>query len=228
MKTRLGRPSPSMVVSVIALIVALGGTATAATVLIRSSAQIKNGVVTGADLKDATITGRDVKDGALTGAALRAGTIDTGKLDAGVRETLSAAATSAQEAFRKAGPENVPGGKSERVITLSGLEPGVYAIFSKAVITVTRNSSGLLKEGESSGGHCVLNAAGDTDESRTLLTGVGSSSPGVVVAQITRTLGTTADVTLDCDASGTAPWRASDSSIIAIRLGSAPRTPVSG
>jgi len=44
------RPSPALVVSFVALLVALGGTATAASVAIRSSAQIAPGVVQASDL----------------------------------------------------------------------------------------------------------------------------------------------------------------------------------
>ena len=47
----MSRPSPAMVVAVIALIVALSGSAVAATLITRSS-QIKNGIITSADLKD--------------------------------------------------------------------------------------------------------------------------------------------------------------------------------
>lgn len=54
--TRLPRRlSPAMVVALIALFVALGGTATAARVLL-----------TGADIKDNSLTGADVKNGSLT------------------------------------------------------------------------------------------------------------------------------------------------------------------
>ena len=46
----LRRPSPALVVSVLALFVALGGTATAAGVLIKSSKQIKAGAIDASDL----------------------------------------------------------------------------------------------------------------------------------------------------------------------------------
>ncbi len=50
------RPSPAMIVAVVALLAALTGTATAASVLITKSSQIKNGVITGKKLKKHTIT----------------------------------------------------------------------------------------------------------------------------------------------------------------------------
>ena len=54
MRTRLGRrPSASMVVALIALFVAIGGTATAASKLIITSANVKNQSLTGSDIKTA-------------------------------------------------------------------------------------------------------------------------------------------------------------------------------
>jgi len=57
------KPSPAMVVAVIALIVAMGGTAAAA------------GYITGAAIKDNTLTSRDVRNGSLSGRDLHANTV---------------------------------------------------------------------------------------------------------------------------------------------------------
>jgi hypothetical protein len=57
-------PSPAMIVALIALFVALSGSATAALVI--TGANIKNGTVTGRDLKNNSITGLDVKESSLT------------------------------------------------------------------------------------------------------------------------------------------------------------------
>jgi hypothetical protein len=53
------RPSPSMMVSLLALAVASAGTATAATLL--TGANIKDGSITGKDIKNKSITAADVK-----------------------------------------------------------------------------------------------------------------------------------------------------------------------
>jgi hypothetical protein len=61
-----------MIVAVIALVVALSGTAVAARTLVTSSGQIRNGIVTSADLKNNTVAPRDLSRAArraLTGAA---------------------------------------------------------------------------------------------------------------------------------------------------------------
>jgi hypothetical protein len=60
------RPSPALVVAILALVVAMAGTSYAATQI--GSAQIKNNSVKGKDVKDANLTGKDVKDKSLTGA----------------------------------------------------------------------------------------------------------------------------------------------------------------
>jgi len=56
----LKRPSPAMVVAVTALVVSLGGTAAAGSVLITSSTQIGSGAVTGGDIRDGSIKKRDL------------------------------------------------------------------------------------------------------------------------------------------------------------------------
>jgi hypothetical protein len=62
------KPSPAMVVALIALAFSMAGTGVAARYVISSTTQIKNGAVTGADVKNSSLTGGDVRDGALTPA----------------------------------------------------------------------------------------------------------------------------------------------------------------
>jgi hypothetical protein len=73
-----------MVVALTALVVALGGTATAATVVITSSKQIKDGAVTGADVKNSSLTGADVKNASLTAADFK-GSIQGAKGEPGAQ-----------------------------------------------------------------------------------------------------------------------------------------------
>ena len=63
---RFLRPSPSMIVAVLALVVALGGTSYAAL------------VVTGKSVKDGSLTGRDVKNRSLLAADFRSGQLRAG------------------------------------------------------------------------------------------------------------------------------------------------------
>ncbi|MBJ7354775.1 MAG: hypothetical protein JHC98_08125 [Thermoleophilaceae bacterium] len=78
-------PSPSMLVAMIALVVALSGSAYAAVTIngknikkgTITSKQVKDKSLTGTDIKDKSVTGKDVKDASLTSADLAAGTIPT-------------------------------------------------------------------------------------------------------------------------------------------------------
>ena len=63
MRRWLRAPSPSMIVALIALFVALGGTSYAAVILPADSVgtkQIKNGSVNGAKIKNSSVTGADI------------------------------------------------------------------------------------------------------------------------------------------------------------------------
>jgi hypothetical protein len=61
------RPSPALVVAVIALIVALGGSSWAAPVRqLITGKDVRNSSLTGADVRNSTLTGRDVRNGSLT------------------------------------------------------------------------------------------------------------------------------------------------------------------
>lgn len=81
-------PTPSMVVSMIALVVALSGTAYAAATIngknikkgTITSKQIKDKTVTGRDIRNKTITGADIKDGAVFGPDLAASSVDSSKI----------------------------------------------------------------------------------------------------------------------------------------------------
>ena len=61
------RPSPATVIAVLALFVALGGTATAAGILITGK-QIKDGTVASIDVRNGSLSGVDVKDKSLAPA----------------------------------------------------------------------------------------------------------------------------------------------------------------
>lgn len=54
------RPSPAMIVALIALFVALGGSATAG--ILVTGKQIRNGSVTGIDVKNNSLTSKDIRD----------------------------------------------------------------------------------------------------------------------------------------------------------------------
>lgn len=226
-RVRGRRPSPAIVISIIALVMSMAGTATAARVLIKSSKQIKAGSVNSGDIKNNGIKAKDLRDGAVEGEKIAKGEVGLDHLESSARSAIQAAGTQASEAFRRSGPQNQEPDKSVRVATLDNLDPGTYAIFAKTILTPTDTGGGLFDQGKSVSGHCTLDAGGDKDEARALLATPGALSPGVLNLQITRSFGSAGTVGLDCDVTG-ARWNASDTSIIAVRVGKAPRSPVDG
>jgi hypothetical protein len=84
------RPSPALLVALIALFVALGGTGYAATQLAKNSvgtkqlkknavisSKVKNSSLTGSDIKNSSLTGADIKNGSLTGSDLKLSSLGT-------------------------------------------------------------------------------------------------------------------------------------------------------
>jgi hypothetical protein len=67
-------PSPAMVVALVALFMALGGSAYA---LVITGASIKNGTVTGADIKNRSLSGSDIALNRVGGGAIKESTLGT-------------------------------------------------------------------------------------------------------------------------------------------------------
>lgn len=210
---RLKRPSPSMAVALVALFAALGGTAVAAKVIITHTSQIKNGAITRQDLAKSVINSGRIQDGSIRPDDLN------GKL-------RSSAAADVREAVRPSGPDDVAEGASERVATLD-LPAGSYVVLAKTTLTAPSQDNGILDPGDTLGGHCELTVGDENDEARALLGGPGANSPGTLNMQLTRTLGDNGQAVLECDVSS-APWRASDTTIIAIPAAGTDRQSVDG
>jgi hypothetical protein len=149
-------PSPAMIVALIALFVALSGSATAA--LMITGANIKNGTVTGYDLKNGSVTGYDLKTDAVTGAKVKNGTLmasdfEAGQLPAGVSglevvtgspTTLFAGQSGYAQAYCPGGKRAISGGggASEDDVRISNVgvwgqaHAGVRATNLKAIGSV--------------------------------------------------------------------------------------------
>jgi hypothetical protein len=219
--TKPRRPTPALVVSIVALVVACGGSAVAAShYIITSSTQVKNGAITGADVRDGSLRGGDLADGTITGAKIKKGSVPSSAL-AGA---TAPGQTSATEAFRKTGPVLTQGGKAT-VATLD-LKPGAYAVFAKVNLSPNQEDNGLLetalKSNKTIEGRCHLDVAGDADESAGAIVSPGSENVLFLEEQITRTIDKNGTATLTCQAFNV-PWKASDASIIAIAIGDSAR-----
>jgi hypothetical protein len=74
------RPSPALIIAILALFVALGGTGYAALTLPRNSVgtkQLKRNAVTGSKIKRNAVTGSKVKNHSLTGNDINLGALGT-------------------------------------------------------------------------------------------------------------------------------------------------------
>ncbi|WP_354701132.1 hypothetical protein DSM112329_01439 [Paraconexibacter sp. AEG42_29] len=226
---RISRPSPALVVSIIALVVAMAGTATAASVLIKNSTQVKAGALSGTDLANKTIKNAQLANSAVDGRAIKSGSIESSDLSKSVKSSLAGAGTSAgftaTESVRKDGPQVNQTG-SATVAKLSALAPGTYVLTAKTVVSgVQPPGAGLvtelLKPNKTASARCKLDAAGDSDESVVPIAFPFALNSDTVTLQLTRTVGTTTDVVLSCESN--ISWRAANTSIIALKLSGSTR-----
>jgi hypothetical protein len=221
------RPSPPTVISLIALFVALGGTATAASVLIKNSGQISPNAVTRSDIKNDAINSPKIADG----------TVKLQDLGNNLKESLTPSGGDAlgggfvKEVLRPEGPSNVAAKNAARVITLNPIPKGSYLILGKATLAA-EPKGGLLGQGASAGGHCAMHVQDDpnqdnADDGRNFLASPGANTPGTINMQITVTFDKPGQAYIDCDVTG-AGWSAANSSIITIPVPVGPREIVTG
>jgi hypothetical protein len=81
----LRRPSPALVVSCVALVVALGGTSYAAFSLPKNSVgseQLKSGAVTTSKIKNGAVPSSKIKNGAVTSSKIKNGAVTSSKINA--------------------------------------------------------------------------------------------------------------------------------------------------
>jgi hypothetical protein len=205
---KLRTPSPALVISIVSLCVALGGSAYAATQI--TSKNIRNG----------TIQNIDVKKGALQTSAFSKGVQNVLK----AKSTNSGASVGsggrlAYEAIRKSGPENIP---ANTIVTAASLTvpPGAYVITANTVMTAFTGTTNILEAlfgaNGSMTGSCTLDAAGVTQQSLQTIAVNDRQTPATLGMQLTRTVGAPADIKLNCSAA--IPWRMSETSIIATKV----------
>ena len=152
---RLGRPSPALVVSIIALIIALGGTSYAAFSVPKDSVgskqlkknavttkKIDGGAVTGAKIAGGAVTTKKIADRAVTGAKIANGTITGQQVNASTLGTVPSA-VNANHAADADALGGAPSSSYQTKILWARIAPdGTLTTGSGAV------SSGLLQTGE--------------------------------------------------------------------------------
>ena len=150
------RPSPATVISLIALFVALGGSAYAIT-------------ITGRDVKNGSLTGRDVKRNSLTGTQIRearVGKVPRARVaDRVGRRTVEQVTTQAFFAAQKA-PKGFTGDPT--LIGRMSLPAGAYVISAK--VTTSNSATSTLQA------KCILRAGTSEDQ------GTATMTPGLLGA----------------------------------------------
>ena len=210
---KLRPPSPALAVSIVAVVIACTGSAVAATMI--TSSQIRNGTIRGVDIRDGTILSKKLSKGTQRLIKRKGGAAPTGRI--------------AHEAIRKAGPEGVPANVITRVATLT-VPAGAYSVQANMVMTAfagpTNPLEALLGANGSLGGTCSLNAGGPTHSSTGTIVVNDRQTPTTFSMQLTRTVGAPTEFFLQCSAN--APWRASETSIIATSVDSVTLAEVTG
>ena len=211
------KPSPALVISIIALCVALGGSAYAATAI--TSKEIRNGTIQNVDIKKGTIQSSRLSPGL---QKLVTGSGRTGGSSAGGQKV-------AYEAIRKSGPENQPAGQVITVATMT-IPPGAYVITANTVMTAFTGTTNILEalfqSNGSRGGTCTLDAAGVNAVAFQTIAVNDRQTPATLGMQLTRTIAAPSDVRLQC--AGDIPWRLSETSIIATKVDSVTLSEVTG
>ncbi|HEV7882000.1 MAG TPA: hypothetical protein VGO81_00440 [Solirubrobacteraceae bacterium] len=217
---KLRTPSPALVISIVALCVALGGSAYAATQI--TSKEIRNGTIQNVDIKKGTIQSTRLSSGLQN--ILKKGSSLGGSSVGG-----SSANTVATEAIRKSGPENQPAGQLVTVASMT-IPPGAYVITANTVMTAFTGTTNILEAlfgtNGSLTGTCTLDAAGVGATSLQTIVVNDRQTPATLGMQETRTVGAPMDIKLNCSA--TIPWRLSETSIIATKVDSITLTQPTG
>jgi hypothetical protein len=210
---RLRRPSPALVIAVVALLMAMGGTGYAAFKLPKNSVkakQIATGAVGSSEVKNKSLKVADISTAAQN--ALKGQKGDKG-------DTGAVGPSSATEVFRDSGPADISG-SGTTVATLSNLPPGAYAIHAKAEV---------FGSGTNQLARCQVNAEGDNDFSEaTIGAGAGGATSATLPVQVTHTFAGTGTVTLVCLKDGAPTIAVIRSKIEAIHVGSESHSAVTG
>ena len=224
LRARARRPSPALVVAIIAVIAACAGTAVAARILITSSKQIKNGVITKADLSTALRKqlrkGRPGPAGAVgpkgdTGATGAKG--DTGAAGTpgtnGTNGDTGPIGPSSATLFRVDNPSGPAFGGLGALQLDSTLPAGSYAVTAK--VRVDADSGAVTVT-------CTLTVGTEQDYGQaTLGPGGGQVANDVIVMELVATLADTGPVQVNCtrnSAINTAPL--SRLRVLAVKVGS--------
>jgi hypothetical protein len=209
------RPSPALVVSIVALVVALGGTSYAAVTLPTNSvgsAQIKRGGVKASDIAANAVRSATVKDHSLLGKDFKAGELPAGPQGPSGAKGANGANGAAAGFTDAVASRTLATFSGEQTIATLNLPAGDYLLSAK--MWLENPTGGAVIPA------CFLRAGSDFDETRAFLevNGGGSSNAAALPFELGHTFAAPGAVTLTCDVVGVAGVLAQDPRISAVQV----------
>jgi hypothetical protein len=163
---RKWRLNSAHVIAVIALFVALGGTAWAAVHLAKNSVKAKN-------IAKNAVTTKKIKNAAVTEPKIANGSVTAKKIAPGVLSTAGPSDADAGSLLGPINPAGLPSGGTD-LVTLAQLPAGNYVISGKLLASNTAGASRMID--------CTLSAGSDTDQSKANLASSGSAGDSDTLA----------------------------------------------
>lgn len=180
----------SNVIAVIALFVALGGTAGAAGVKLITGAVIKDGSITGADIQSESLSSRDLKRDSVTGSVIRNGSLHSADFSRAtlaklMRATAATGATGTTGATGPQGPVGAPATlrsisstgadisdyhDGDAIVTADADDAGYYLAIASGTVTNTGNNDDYL--------NCGFHVAGTLAGAAGFSTTAGNATSG--------------------------------------------------
>jgi hypothetical protein len=163
--------------------------------------------ITGKNIKNNTVTSKDIKNYSLQAKDLKRGLLTSA--------AATPLASSAFQASRDAGPSSVAPSQSYTGVAGLAVAPGSYVVFAKVDMLSDQQDSS----------RCRLTAETGLDESNRGLRANGTGEAHNL--QLAHTFTAPGEISLSCRTSA-GNWSASDTKILAIKVGSAQAQGVSG
>jgi len=176
------RPSPALVIALIALFIAMGGSAYAL-------------VITGGDVKNGSLTGKDLRRNTLTGAQIReskVGKVPKARTADRVGDKTAAGVTTRAFFAAQKTPKGFTG--NETLIGKITLPAGSYIVSAK--VAVSNSATGTLK------GVCFLRVGSSEDRGTVALPPGNSANTGVIPLLQAHFQNTPFDASVLCKAEG--------------------------
>jgi hypothetical protein len=184
MKRILSRLTSAQLIAMIALFVALGGTAGAAGIKLITGAEIKNGSITSVDIKRGAIRGKQLRKGSVTSFKVRDGSLRLKDLSRTARGRLvgatgPAGAPATLESVSSTGADISDYQNNDPIVMANATAAGFYI----AIATGTVTNTGTVDDGL----NCAFDVSGTLSPTAGFQTTAGNASSGTSVSVATTT-----------------------------------------